>query len=86
MHREMTLKNCCQNPTFHLVEELGHTEAVDWDLGKCASCGSHLLRQWSEYAPNSVFYDRLSEEEAAKFQTSQEHDRKQLLKDWYNDH
>jgi len=76
---------CCAAPKFKLVEELGHAESVDWDLGKCLSCSAHLLRQWSEYAADKVFYDKLSDEEANAFLKSQGWERKSLLKKWYND-
>ena len=76
---------CCETPKFKLVEELGHVESVDWDLGKCLSCGAHLLRQWSEYAPTRVFYDKLSDDEAGAFVKSEGKERKFLLKRWYAD-
>ncbi len=75
---------CCSTPKFKLVEELGHAESVDWDLGKCLSCGAHLLRQWSEYAADKVFYDKLSDDEANAFLKSEGKERKSLLKRWYD--
>ena len=78
--------NCCENQSFKLVEELGRAESVDWDLGRCTGCGAYLLRQWSEYAPGRVFYDQLSDEEAAGFQAAHGIERKSLLKKWYNEH
>jgi hypothetical protein len=76
---------CCANPKFELVEELGHTEGVDWDLGKCLSCGAHLLRQWSVYRPDKIFYDKVSDDEANAFLKSEWVKRKSLLKQWYAD-
>jgi hypothetical protein len=76
---------CCAAPKFKLVEDLGHTEGVDWDLGKCNACGAYLLRQWSEYAPNKTFYDKLSDDEANAFLKSEGVQRKSLLKQWYED-
>lgn len=77
---------CCDDPKFKLIEELGHVESVDWDLGRCQSCGSYLLQQWSEHAPLNVYLDRLSEVEGAMFQRSEGRVRVALLKKWYNDH
>jgi len=86
METERSMASCCQKPIFQLIEELGHTESVDWDLGRCGVCGSHLLRQWSEYAPGQISCDKLSEETAAKFAASSGAARRALLKDWYNSH
>ena len=61
-------------------------ESVDWDLGRCTACGSYLLRQWSEYAPNNTYLDKLSEDEGAELGRSQGRERVALLKRWYNDH
>ena len=77
---------CCDDPKFKLIEELGHTEGVDWDLGRCIACGSYLLQQWSEYRPLNVFLDKLTEEEGAQFLRSEGTARRQLLRNWYNDH
>ncbi len=76
---------CCASPKFKLEEELGHTEGVDWDLGKCLTCGAYLLRQWSVYAPDRIFYDKLSDDEANTFLKSEGVKRKSLLKQWYED-
>ena len=78
--------DCCDEPTFVLSEELGHVESVDWDLGTCTACGSHVLRQWSEYAPLRTFYDKLTAGEAAEFERSEGRGRVLLLRRWYNDH
>ena len=78
--------NCCDNPRFELVEDLGHVESVDWDLGTCPSCGSYVLRQWSEYAPLHTYYDKLSPQEGERFRSSQGRNRVTLLKRWYADH
>ncbi|HEY0403803.1 MAG TPA: hypothetical protein VGD09_17430 [Blastococcus sp.] len=77
---------CCENPKFRLVEELGHVEAVDWDLGTCESCGSYLLQQWSEHAPLNVYLDPLTPEEGERFRTSAGLERRILLKRYYADH
>jgi hypothetical protein len=77
---------CCDDPKFRLVEELGHVESVDWDLGTCDTCGSYLLRQWSEYAPASVYVDPLTPEEGARFRDTEGRERLSLLKQWYADH
>jgi hypothetical protein len=77
---------CCDDPKFHLAEELGHVESVDWDLGTCDSCGAGLLRQWSEYAPASVYLDVLTAEEAERFRNTHGRERLFLLKQWYADH
>lgn len=77
---------CCDAPAFRLVEELGHVEAVDWDLGTCTSCGAHLLRQWSEHAPTRVFLDPLTGEEAERFRDARGIERRALLRTWYADH
>ncbi|HEY0615696.1 MAG TPA: hypothetical protein VGC96_13675 [Candidatus Elarobacter sp.] len=77
---------CCDDQKFSLVEELGHVESVDWDLGTCASCGAYLLRQWSEHAPLHTYVDLLSPEEGAAFRDSEGRARVILLKRWYNDH
>jgi hypothetical protein len=77
---------CCGAPTFGLLEDLGHVEAVDWDLGRCTSCGSYLLQQWSEHAPLNVFLDKLSDEEGERFARSRGRERLMLLKRWYADH
>jgi hypothetical protein len=77
---------CCDDPKFELIEELGHVESVDWDLGRCTSCGSYLLRQWSEYAPLHTYLDKLTEEEGVEFRNSEGRRRVSLLKRWYNDH
>ena len=78
--------SCCAAPKFELVEELGHVEAVDWDLGTCASCGAPLLRQWSPHRPANVYVDALTPEEGARFRDTQGRERASLLKQWYNDH
>ena len=78
--------SCCGDSKCVLVEELGHVEGVDWDLVQCMSCGAHFLRQWSVYAPTKAFYDRLTQEEVTGFRQSQGRERKQLLRDWYNEH
>jgi hypothetical protein len=78
--------DCCDDPKFVETEELGHAESVDWDLGTCTACGSDVLRQWSEYAPARVFYDKLTAQEAAAFARSEGRERVALLKRWYNDH
>jgi hypothetical protein len=77
---------CCDDPKYEQIEELGHVEAVDWDLGRCRSCGAYLLQQWSEHAPLHVYLDKLSEEEGERFRRSEGRDRLVLLKRWYNDH
>jgi hypothetical protein len=76
----------CEHTTYALEEELGHTEGVDWDLVRCSSCGIYALRQWSEYAPDRIYHDPLTTEEADRFRRSAGRDRVQLLKQWYNDH
>lgn len=76
---------CCDDPKFELIEELGHVEAVDWDIGRCQSCGAYLLQQWSEHAPLNVYLDKLTEEEGTQFLNAQGRARMQLLRDWYND-
>lgn len=77
---------CCDDPKFTLVEDLGHAESVDWDLGTCPSCGSYVLRQWSEYSPLSTYYDKLTTEEGTRFRDSRGRERIILLKQWYADH
>jgi hypothetical protein len=77
---------CCENPKYEQIEELGHVESVDWDLGRCTSCGAYLLQQWSEYAPASVFYDKLSAEDGEFLKTAEQRPRLIFLKKWYNDH
>ena len=77
---------CCGYEDFELIEELGHAESVDWDLGRCKRCGGFLLRQWSEYAPASVFVDPLTPDEGAAFRDSRDRERVMLLKRWYADH
>ncbi|HEX3465082.1 MAG TPA: hypothetical protein VHS78_13635 [Candidatus Elarobacter sp.] len=77
---------CCRYEDFQLLEELGHAESVDWDLGTCKRCGSFLLRQWSEHAPASIFVDRLTTEEGTAFRESRGRARIMLLKRWYADH
>jgi hypothetical protein len=76
---------CCANPKFKLVAELGHAEAVDWGLGRCLSCGAHLLSQWSEYAADKVFYDKLSDDDANVFLQADDKQRKSLLNRWHPD-
>ena len=76
----------CPNPGFEPIEELGHVEAVDWDLGRCPACGKYFLQQWSEHAPDRVFYDELTEAEADAFRRSEGRARLTLLKQWYADH
>jgi hypothetical protein len=77
---------CCDEPKFEEIEELGHVESVDWDLGTCTSCGAYLLRQWSEYAPASVFYDKLTSDEGDYLKTAERRARLMFLKQWYADH
>lgn len=77
---------CCRYEDFAFLEELGHVESVDWDLGTCKQCGGYLLRQWSEYAPASVYIDRLTPEEGTAFRDSRDRARLVLLKQWYADH
>jgi hypothetical protein len=77
---------CCNEPKYEPVKELGHVESVDWDLGTCRSCGAYLLQQWSEYAPSSVFYDKLSPEEGEFLKTADPRPLLTFLKKWYNDH
>jgi hypothetical protein len=77
---------CCEHPDYKLIEELGHVESVDWDLGRCAACGSYLLAQWSEYAPASTSYDALTQAEGDELKASQGRRRFDLLKRWYADH
>ncbi len=77
---------CCRYEDFELLEELGHAESVDWDLGTCKQCGGFLLRQWSEYAPASVYVDKLTPAEGAAFRDSRDRARVMLLKQWYADH
>jgi hypothetical protein len=79
-------ETACAKPGFDLIEELGHTEGVDWDLGRCPACEKHFLQQWSEHAPDRVFYDELTAEEADAFRRSQGRARLMLLKKWYADH
>jgi hypothetical protein len=78
--------NCCDHPSIAIVEELGHTESVDWDLDQCASCGTYFLRQWSEYAADKVFRDKLTREEGEEFLKSEGRQRILLLKKWFNEH
>lgn len=78
--------SCCSNPAFHLVEELGHAESVDFDLVQCATCQAYCLRQWSEHARDRTFYDPLTQEEMLRFRESQGHERKAMLRAWFNDH
>jgi hypothetical protein len=77
---------CCSNPKLKLVEELGHAESVDFDLVQCISCGGYRMRSWSEYRPDTLFYEAMTPDEAAEFRASQGISRKQLLKDWFNSH
>jgi hypothetical protein len=76
----------CSHDEFALEEELGHVESVDWDLGSCRACGTPLLRQWSEYAPASVSYDALSDDDASALRASRDRERVMLLKAWYAAH
>ncbi|MDP9105495.1 MAG: hypothetical protein M3N49_06145 [Candidatus Eremiobacteraeota bacterium] len=78
--------HCCDDPKFDLVEELGHTEGVDWDLGTCPSCGSYVLRSWSEHSPLHTFHDKLTPDEGTRFKQSEGRARIVLLKQWYDDH
>lgn len=79
-------ETACANPGFEAIEELGHVEAVDWDLGRCPSCGKYFLQQWSEHAPANVYYDELTDAEAEEFRRSEGLTRRSLLKRWYADH
>jgi hypothetical protein len=74
---------CCADPTFELIEELGHVEAVDWDLGRCGSCGSYVLRSWSPHAPLRTIYEPLTEQQADQFRTSRGNERLTQLKAWF---
>ncbi|HYW53804.1 MAG TPA: hypothetical protein VE826_07540 [Dongiaceae bacterium] len=77
---------CCDDPKFAMIEELGHVESVDWDLGTCKTCGSYLLQQWSEYAPATVYLDKLSAEDGEYLKTAERRARLTFLKQWYADH
>lgn len=76
---------CCAGPAFELLEELGHVEAVDWDLGRCERCGAYALRSWSVHAPARTIYEPLTEEQAERFRRSRGTERRTLLKQWYAD-
>jgi hypothetical protein len=78
--------DCCSDPKVELIEELGHIEGVDWDLGRCGSCNAYVLHQWSVHRPNRIFNDKLTAEEYERFHRSQGDERLMLLKAWYNDH
>ena len=78
--------DCCSALKFVPIEDLGHVESVDWDLGRCASCNAYLLQKRSEYAADRLSYDTLSDTEARQFQQSSGRERVSLLKAWYNDH
>lgn len=80
------MTQCCNDTQYKFVEELGHVESVDWDLGRCTACGAWLLHQWSEYAPTRTFDDPLTDAEAEAFRTAEGRERVLLLKRWYNDH
>jgi hypothetical protein len=76
----------CAHRDFTLEEELGHVESVDWDLVTCGACGAPMLRQWSEYAPATTYYDALTAHEAAALRASRGRERVMLLKAWYAAH
>ena len=76
---------CCSDPKVELIEELGHVEGVDWDLGRCKSCGSSVLHQWSVHRPTLIFNDKLTAEEYERFHRSRDDERRSLLKAWYAD-
>ncbi len=78
--------DCCADPKFKLVEELGHAEGVDFDLVQCASCGAFAMRSWSEHRPDRVFYEAMTSQEAAALRLSKDGQRKNLLKQWFNQH
>lgn len=75
--------NCCEHPLFRLVEELGHAESIDWDLGKCANCGAYHLRTWSEYRPDALFYYRITDDHAQRFRSSEGRERIEMLKQFF---
>jgi hypothetical protein len=76
---------CCSDPKFELIEELGHVEGVDWDLGRCGACGSHVLHQWSPHRPALIFNDKLTDEEFERIRQSHGNERLTLLKARYAD-
>ncbi len=78
--------DCCSNPKFRLVKELGHAESVDFDLVRCESCGAFAMRSWSEHRPDSIFYEAMASEEGSELRASEGRERKALLKRWFDDH
>jgi hypothetical protein len=80
------MADCCDALKFVPLEDLGHAESVDWDLGRCASCNAYLLQKWSEYAADRLYYDTLTDDEAERFRRSEGRERISLLKAWYSDH
>jgi len=77
-----TASACCEALRFEPIEELGHAHASDWDLGRCVSCGSLVLRQWSEQQPGYAFYHRVTADESAALRNAGGPERGVMLKRW----
>ncbi len=79
------IEECCPDCTFQLIEELGKVESIEWDLGRCAACGSFLMRSWCVHPPHHGYRDKISDDQAHGFQNSSGRERLQMLKDWLDE-
>ena len=77
---------CCSQGRWVLVADLGHTDGVDFVLGKCSACQNYWMNFWIAATSVPDQYVAVSAVKAREFlSTASGPSRKKILSDWWND-
>ena len=73
-------QTCCDDQSWTAIADFGHAAGVDLDLGKCGSCGAHLMAVFYVESTNYVVISNEQAEHLLNLQGTPE--LKKALKNW----
>ena len=77
-----TRSTCCENMEWESVADLGSAAGADFDLGKCANCGSYIMCIFYCASENYVPIGKGVAERFLSLQGTPE--LRKALKRWFN--
>ena len=74
---------CCAGPNWEPLRDLGESGSFDFILGRCASCGKHLMHVWRM---GDGEYLEVNPEDVERFLHAERGpELKEMLRDWFWD-
>jgi len=47
--------SCCAGSAWTRTADFGHTQGIEFTLGRCSVCGRHWMHLWTPHAPTGSY-------------------------------